>query len=280
MSYLGRSAKLSLKAQEKVSFLAAAGQTEKTGLSYIPTFVEVIVNGALLTDTVDYAATNGNSITFTVALVSLDEVTVISLKTFTVADHYTKSAADTLLAAKLAKAGGALTGPITNFESTGIDDTLATATSIVVGANGEVTKPLQPAFSAVSSGDQSNISLTGESTVVFGTEIFDQNNDFTANTFTAPVAGRYLLNTMLRLDDLDSAANYYRLYIVTSNRTYFTIWTTLRFSADINYWSLQNTAFADMDAGDTAYVAIQQSAGSVQTDITSGQSYFQGHLVC
>jgi hypothetical protein len=146
--------------------------------------------------------------------------------------------------------------------------------------SGIVTKPLQPAFSAVSSGAQSNISLIGEVTVVFGTEIFDQSNDFTANTFTAPVAGKYLLNTILRLDNLDSAANYYRLYIVTSNRTYFTIWTTLRFSADINYWSLQNTVFADMDAGDTAYVTMQQSAGSVQTDITSGQSYFQGHLVC
>ena len=100
MSYLGRSAKLSLKAQEKVSFLATAGQTVKTGLSYTPSFIEVYVNGVLLTDTTDFTATNGNSITFTVALLLNDEVTVISLKTFTVADHYTKSDADTLLAAK------------------------------------------------------------------------------------------------------------------------------------------------------------------------------------
>ena len=119
MSYLGRSAKLSLKAQEKVSFLATAGQTEKTGLSYTPTFVEVYVNGVLLTDTTDFTATNGNSITFTVALLLNDEVTVISLKTFTVADHYTKSDADTLLAATtttanaaLPKAGGSLTGAV------------------------------------------------------------------------------------------------------------------------------------------------------------------------
>jgi len=96
MSYLGRSAKLSLKAQEKVSFLATAGQTSKTGLSYTPSFVEVYVNGVLLTDTTDFTATNGNSVTFTVALLLNDEVTVISLKTFTVADHYTKSDADTL----------------------------------------------------------------------------------------------------------------------------------------------------------------------------------------
>ena len=106
MSYLGRSAKLSLKAQEKVSFLATAGQTVKTDLSYVPSFVEVYVNGVLLTDTTDpsdtkdYTATNGNSITFTVALLLNDEVTVISLKTFTVADHYNKTEADTLLAAK------------------------------------------------------------------------------------------------------------------------------------------------------------------------------------
>jgi len=100
MSYLGRSAKLSLKAQEKVSFLATAGQTSKTGLSYVPSFVEVYVNGILLTDTTDFTATNGNSVTFTVALALNDEVTVVSLKTFTVADHYTKSDANTLLAAK------------------------------------------------------------------------------------------------------------------------------------------------------------------------------------
>jgi len=100
MSYLGRSAKLSLKAQEKVSFLATAGQTSKTGLSYTPSFIEVYVNGVLLTDTTDFTATNGNSVTFTVALLLNDEVTVISLKTFTVADHYNKTEADTLLAAK------------------------------------------------------------------------------------------------------------------------------------------------------------------------------------
>ena len=119
MSYLGRSAKLSLKAQEKVSFLATAGQTVKTGLSYTPSFIEVYVNGVLLTDNSDYTATNGNSITFTVALLLNDEVTVISLKTFTVADHYTKSDADTLLAAKATNTAVALKAPIASPSFTG-----------------------------------------------------------------------------------------------------------------------------------------------------------------
>ena len=112
MSYLGRSAKLSLKAQEKVSFLATAGQTVKTGLSYTVGFIEVYVNGVLLTDTTDFTATNGNSVTFTVALLLNDEVTVISLKTFTVADHYSKTEADTLLAAKSPLASPSFTGNV------------------------------------------------------------------------------------------------------------------------------------------------------------------------
>jgi len=128
MSYLGRSAKLSLKAQEKVSFLATAGQTSKTGLSYTPSFVEVYVNGVLLTDTTDYTATNGNSITFTVALLVNDEVTVVSLKTFASADHYTKSAADTLLAAKSPLASPSFTGTVSADQIT--SDTIEFKTGV------------------------------------------------------------------------------------------------------------------------------------------------------
>ena len=147
MSYLGRSAKLSLKAQEKVSFLATAGQTSKTGLSYTVGFIEVYVNGVLLTDTTDFTATNGNSITFTVALLLNDEVTVISLKTFTVADHYTKSDADTLLAAK-AKLTKSTTAPSSPAAGDQWFDTTSTVNAMKV-YNGNAWKFMSdPPFSA------------------------------------------------------------------------------------------------------------------------------------
>jgi hypothetical protein len=57
-----------------------------------------------------------------------DEVTVISLKTFTVADHYSKTEADTLLAAK---------ATVANFTSTGIDDN-ATSTAVTIDASENV----------------------------------------------------------------------------------------------------------------------------------------------
>jgi len=132
MSYLGRGSNLTRKAQDKVSFLATAGQTVRTGLSYVPTHVDVTVNGITLTEITDYTATNGNSITFTVALALNDEVTIVSSKTFDVANHYTISAANALLAAKAPIASPSFTakatisiasanGDILDFKSNGSD---------------------------------------------------------------------------------------------------------------------------------------------------------------
>ena len=119
MSYLGRGSNLTRKAQDKVSFLATAGQTVRTGLSYVPTHVDVTVNGITLTEITDYTATNGNSITFTVALALNDEVTIVSSKTFDVANHYTISAANALLAAKATNTAVALKAPIASPSFTG-----------------------------------------------------------------------------------------------------------------------------------------------------------------
>ena len=119
MSYLGRGSNLTRKAQDKVSFLATAGQTVRTGLSYVPTHVDVTVNGITLTEITDYTATNGNSITFSVALALNDEVTIVSSKTFDVANHYTISAANALLAAKATNTAVAAKAPLASPVFTG-----------------------------------------------------------------------------------------------------------------------------------------------------------------
>jgi hypothetical protein len=143
---------------------------------------------------------------------------------------------------------------------------------------GRVTMPLQPAFSVEPSSTLSNIP-TGETTVVFGTEIFDQGSNFASNTFTAPVTGKYQLNAMVRLNSLDSASGYYVLEINTSNRDYKNI-IDPDFGQDAVYWSLSISVLADMDAGDVSTVSVSQSSGTSQTDIiASGYTRFTGYLV-
>jgi hypothetical protein len=154
---------------------------------------------------------------------------------------------------------------------------------LIMNNQGMMTIPNQPAFSAYLSGNQDNFALNSYVTVQFNSEYYDQNADFnTSNyTFTAPVTGKYQINTAIRFNNLDSAAGFYQVIIVTSNRSYstFTIYPQ-GFSQDITYYHGNTAILADMDANDTVTVAVYQNNGTQQTDISSGNdSNFSGYLV-
>ena len=147
-----------------------------------------------------------------------------------------------------------------------------------VNSNGAVSKFLQPAFLARPSTAQNNVTEGAGQTVVFGTEVFDQSSDFSSNTFTAPVTGKYQLNTIVYLSYLDKDADYTEISIITSNRNYHIIVDPGVLASDPVYWSFPISVLADMDASDTAYVRYNQVGGVAQTDIKV-DSFFSGHLV-
>ena len=143
-----------------------------------------------------------------------------------------------------------------------------------IGFIGAVTMPLQPAFLAIPASQQANLAVGSAVDIAFGTEIFDNNADFASSVFTAPVTGKYQLSFQLRVDAIDSNANYYQFKIVTSNRTYANIFG---FGA-ATYYNPGSSILADMDAGDTAKLQFVQGTGSAQSDIDV-DSYFSGILV-
>ena len=140
--------------------------------------------------------------------------------------------------------------------------------------NGICTKPAQPAFLATPASQQANLAVGSAVDIAFGTEVFDINSDFASSVFTAPVTGKYQLSYQLRVDAIDSNANYYQFKIVTSNRTYTNIFA---FGA-ATYYNPGSSILADMDAGDTAKLQFVQGTGTAQSDIDT-ESYFSGILV-
>ena len=146
-----------------------------------------------------------------------------------------------------------------------------------IDPNSIITMPKQPAFQVIPATQQSNIAINSNVTVVFGTERFDNNADFAGNSFAAPVTGKYQFNCTLYLNNIDTAADYYELRLTTSNKTYFTI-ISPEFTGDLVYFSLSRSVLADMDESDTCFIALSQSAGTAQTDITVS-STFSGYLV-
>ena len=163
----------------------------------------------------------------------------------------------------------------TSDEAFIVKDHDSSNTLIKIDGYGHITKPKQPAFLAVPSSTVTNISKDGTNTIAFGTEVFDQNGDFSTPNFTAPVTGRYQLSLMVYLYQVQSDATYYFTQIVTSNRTYTTIsGTTLTYEAQ------NTTVIADMDASDTALVKITSSNDSdYQVGGGSGETSFFGCLL-
>ena len=153
------------------------------------------------------------------------------------------------------------------------------ATKLLINPDGIVTTPNQPAFSVWPASSQSNISVNAWTTILFDTEFFDQNQDFSSSTFTAPVTGKYQLNASVRFN-VDDGALYYHVQIETSNSSHRTTDHTRNFAnADIDYFTQTISVLADMDAGDTAFLKIYQSQGAAITDIDN-DTRFSGYLAC
>jgi hypothetical protein len=137
----------------------------------------------------------------------------------------------------------------------------------------------QPAFHVRPTSTQTDIAQT-PTVIVFDDEVFDVGSNFASNTFTAPVTGKYQINVLMRVNDIDTAASSYQLNLVTSNREFVFIFDPgVDYTADAPFSSHAFGVCCDMDASDTAFMRIAYSDGTAQTDIHGGQAYFSGFLV-
>ncbi len=156
-----------------------------------------------------------------------------------------------------------------------------TSLAMTIDGNGIITKPLQPAFYAVVNSSQDNIATGQWHAIIFGLERFDSNADFNNSngTFTAPVTGKYQLNTSIRLTAADTAANAYLFRLNGSNRAPIANYDGNQYATDTEI-TVQLSALLDMDANDTVTVELYQDGGTAQTDIQNGEySFFNGILV-
>jgi hypothetical protein len=173
-------------------------------------------------------------------------------------------------------------GDLTFYTRSVVTDTAPTE-RMRIDSTGAVTMPYQPAFSVNNAPTtQANIAINTVVTITWAGERFDQNADFDlgANSFTAPVTGKYQFNLVIRLQDVDIDADYYIISIVTSNVEYKYIFDPV-FASDPAYFTVNLSVLADLDASDTAYTTIYQGGGAAQTDITGDATYtyFTGYLV-
>lgn len=158
----------------------------------------------------------------------------------------------------------------------------AAADSLTINA-GVFSAPNIPCFSAYNSVTDTNQTGNGATaTVQFDTEAYDQGNNFSANTFTAPVTGKYFLSATVRLGSLTAAMTDIVCQIVTTARTYSNDWNITPVAAGGSY-SCIVTCQADMSATDTAQVKVTVANGAGNTASIVGSTtqltFFCGHQI-
>ena len=117
-------------------------------------------------------------------------------------------------------------------------------------------------------GDDDDIPVNVEYQIQFPIETHDVGNNFSGNTFTAPVTGIYILSANISAHNLDAEASNYQFRIVTSIRNYTQHRDPTGFDEAFNAnYNFDLTVIAPMSAGDTASVSLWQGGGTQQTDI-------------
>lgn len=151
--------------------------------------------------------------------------------------------------------------------------TLGTTNVLSASTGGQINLPLQSSFLAALTTTVNDV--TGDSTVytiIFDTEIFDQNNDFNlaTSTFTAPVTGRYTQSVSALLTGGTSITSG-RIQVVTSNASYM---NTLPLTPSVTTsCSGLVSLLTDMDAGDTCtYTVTTADSGGKIDDIVGNAS--------
>ncbi|MFQ5685107.1 MAG: hypothetical protein ACE5GV_00455, partial [Candidatus Scalindua sp.] len=154
--------------------------------------------------------------------------------------------------------------------------TLGTNDTFIMTAAGERTMPLQPAV-LVTNTAAGQLNATGDGTqlsVIFGTEIYDQNSDFDGiSTFTAPVTGRYLVTAHISFEGLAAAHTFTFSSINTSNRVYLIDPINIGAIRTVNpndrgFTSVNQVV--DLDASDALVINIGISNGAKTVGIIAG----------
>jgi len=150
-------------------------------------------------------------------------------------------------------------------------------TLLNVYGDGNVSKPNTTCFLGYNTAQQNDIAVSTNVTVVLDAERFDQGSDFGSNVYVAPLDGKYLFSYSVYLKNVDTAAAYTELRLVTSNRVYDTI-ISPKFTADPTYMVLNGSVIADMETGDQCFLRVVLGGGAVQVDIGTG-TWLSGTLI-
>ena len=139
----------------------------------------------------------------------------------------------------------------------------------------EMSNATAPAFSAYASANQT-INANTTSKVIFGTEVFDTNNNFASSTFTPTVAGYYQLNTSVNFGG-NATATYANIFLYKNGAPFRSL-TSINVTSTL---SISGSCLVYANGTDyfEIYAYTGQSSVQLYGDASNNYTWFNGALV-
>jgi hypothetical protein len=143
---------------------------------------------------------------------------------------------------------------------------------------------IYPCFLGALVADQNNISGNGNAYTMAWTTQIDDDDNFDGTYFTAPVKGRYQLQSTITVKNIESTATNIKIEIVTSSPRTFVTEKVLTPPAGNTTETISVAGIVDLDAGDDAYVVVTITGMAGNTVDAIGNAVnnfctFSGNLV-
>ena len=156
----------------------------------------------------------------------------------------------------------------------------AAGSSINIDSAGRVTMPYQPSFLAYGAGSWTTLSSGATAEMSLANETYDVGNNYANSRFTAPVAGKYLLNlhAYVRIDIQGDSGSHGYTYIRKNGSNYGVTNSIFGYfnNGDADQMS-HVTVIMDMAAND--YASGYFTAASGACSYYGGASQFSGILI-
>ena len=174
-----------------------------------------------------------------------------------------------------------VTGALTVDDITINGSTITDAGALTIDGLHGFTSPNTPCFSAYNSATDTDLVGDGNTytTIDFDTERFDVGTNFSGDTFTAPVAGKYFFTAGVTVVQQD-INKWVKVQIATGGGN-FSSWGWQHVDA-ANYTTHTVSCLVALTASQTAIVRVNALAdGDADFDIIGGsaETYFQGYRV-
>ena len=114
---------------------------------------------------------------------------------------------------------------------------------------------IYPCFLGALLANQNNISGNGNAYTMAWSTQFDDDDNFDGTYFTAPVNGRYQLQSTMTVNNIESTATSIEIKIITPLRTLISE-KRLTPGAGLTTETISVAGIVDLDAGDDAYVVV------------------------